>query len=59
MLVFIFFEDLFIEGKILNYCVVLYVEKIFERKILIYFLRKKGYEDKLFYIVEIINGLLI
>lgn len=51
-------EDLLIEGKTLNHCVASYVEKISERKTSIYFLRKKGYEDKPFYTVEIINGSL-
>src|SRR5690606_4762475 len=51
-------EDLLIEGKTLNHCVGSYVERIAKRETSIYFLRKKGFIDKPFYTVEIINGKL-
>jgi len=51
-------EDLLIEGKTLNHCVGSYVERISKRETSIYFLRKKGFIDKPFYTVEIINGKL-
>lgn len=52
-------EELIIEGKTLNHCVGSYVERISKRETSIYFLRKKGYQDKPFYTVEIKNGKLI
>ncbi|MFH2116754.1 MAG: PcfJ domain-containing protein [Bacillota bacterium] len=52
-------DDLYVEGKTLNHCVYSYLDRIADKETMIFFLRKKDYQDKPFYTVEIKNNKLI
>lgn len=51
-------EDLLKEGKTLNHCVYGYLKSMAKGESTVLFLRKKGHEDKPYYTVEVINGVV-